>query len=153
SRMTRPPRGWRNCAPIGTGRSCCIANRDGAPGSPRMCWRRPVSARCATSPATCPAGAPPDCRSRRPRPVRRADFPVTCGRRAADGRETWTQARRVLFLAGLLVCGTPEGASFVLPGPGADVVGEVGSAIVAEGETLLDIARRHDLGYNEIAAA
>ncbi|MCC6302451.1 MAG: L,D-transpeptidase family protein [Gammaproteobacteria bacterium] len=63
------------------------------------------------------------------------------------------RARRVLCLAGLLACGTSEGASFLLPGPGVDVVGEVGSAVVAEGETLLDIARRHDLGYNEITAA
>lgn len=58
-----------------------------------------------------------------------------------------------LFVAGLILCGSSAGAGFVLPAPGLDVVGEVGSAIVAEGETLLDIARVHDLGYNEITAA
>jgi L,D-transpeptidase ErfK/SrfK len=46
-----------------------------------------------------------------------------------------------------------EGATFALPAPGADVVGEVRVVTVAEGETLLDIARAHDLGYNEITAA
>ena len=77
-------------------------------------------------------------------------------RRVAGGR--WTRARRrhrdcVALLAGLAMCGAVEGASFALPAPGVDVVGEIGTAIVAEGETLLDIARAHDLGYNEIAAA
>jgi L,D-transpeptidase ErfK/SrfK len=46
-----------------------------------------------------------------------------------------------------------EGATFALPTPGVDVVGEMGTVTVAEGETLLDIARAHDLGYNEISAA
>lgn len=46
-----------------------------------------------------------------------------------------------------------EGATFPLPAPGVDVVGEARVATVAEGETLLDIARAHDLGYNEITAA
>lgn len=49
--------------------------------------------------------------------------------------------------------GVVEGATFALPARGVDLVGEIGTVTVAEGETLLDIARAHDLGYNEITAA
>ncbi|MCC6207786.1 MAG: L,D-transpeptidase family protein [Gammaproteobacteria bacterium] len=68
-------------------------------------------------------------------------------------RASGTRARHAAFLGCLFLYGPSEGASFVLPGSGVDVVGEIGSAVVAEGETLLDIARHHDLGYNEITAA
>jgi L,D-transpeptidase ErfK/SrfK len=62
-----------------------------------------------------------------------------------------TRAAGGLCLA--LAAGDAGGATFPLPGPDTDLVGETGTAIVAEGETLLDIARAHDLGYNEITAA
>jgi len=42
---------------------------------------------------------------------------------------------------------------FVLPSPGTDVVGAVQVAIAREQDTLLDIARRYGLGYEEIVAA
>jgi len=42
---------------------------------------------------------------------------------------------------------------YPLPVPGDDLVGELRIALAREDETLLDIARRHDLGFNEIAAA
>ena len=44
-------------------------------------------------------------------------------------------------------------ASFVLPSPGDDLVGELAVVVAREQDTLLDIARQHDLGFNEIAAA
>lgn len=44
-------------------------------------------------------------------------------------------------------------ATYPLPAPGNDIVGEVSVAIVAEGETLIDIARVHGLGYQELMDA
>lgn len=44
-------------------------------------------------------------------------------------------------------------ASFALPQPGDDLVGELAVVVAREQDTLLDIARQHDLGFNEIAAA
>ncbi len=46
-----------------------------------------------------------------------------------------------------------QGAEFPMPAPGNDLIGEVYTVAVREGETLLDIARDHGLGYNEIIAA
>ncbi len=61
-----------------------------------------------------------------------------------------------ILTAGLLFAGivlSAQGAEFPLPPPGNDLVGKVYTVTVREGETLLDIAREHDLGYNEIVAA
>jgi len=44
-------------------------------------------------------------------------------------------------------------ATFTLEDPDHDVVGAIQVTHAKAGETLLDIARRHDLGLNEIAAA
>ncbi len=44
-------------------------------------------------------------------------------------------------------------AVYPLPPEGASVIGELQASAVRQGETLLDIARRHDLGYEEIMAA
>ena len=47
-----------------------------------------------------------------------------------------------------------DAAVFPLPtNPNDSVVGELSSAIVQQGETLLDIGRAHDLGYEEIIKA
>jgi L,D-transpeptidase ErfK/SrfK len=74
--------------------------------------------------------------------------------RAAGCRRIYTRcARAVGGLWLTLAAGGAMGATFPLPGPDTDLVGETGTATVAEGETLLDIARAHDLGYNEITAA
>jgi L,D-transpeptidase ErfK/SrfK len=54
----------------------------------------------------------------------------------------------LLFRFGSAVC-----ATFPLPPPGTDIVGEVKVVRVKGGDTLLDIARRNGLGYGEIAAA
>jgi len=42
---------------------------------------------------------------------------------------------------------------FELPAEGDDVVGEIRVVVAKESDTLLDIARQYDLGYNEIIAA
>jgi L,D-transpeptidase ErfK/SrfK len=74
----------------------------------------------------------------------------------AGCRKIHRRCARAARLGGVwlaLTAGAAAGATFPLPGPGTDLIGEVGTATVAEGETLLDIARAHDLGYNEITAA
>jgi L,D-transpeptidase ErfK/SrfK len=43
--------------------------------------------------------------------------------------------------------------TFPLPPPGVDIVGELRVVIAKQEDTLLDIARRFNLGYNEITAA
>jgi len=43
--------------------------------------------------------------------------------------------------------------TFPLPPPGEDIVGELHVVITKQEDTLLDIARRFNLGYNEITAA
>ena len=43
--------------------------------------------------------------------------------------------------------------TFPLPPPGVDIVGEIRIVIAKQEDTLLDIARRFNLGYNEITAA
>jgi len=48
---------------------------------------------------------------------------------------------------------TAGAASFPLPPAGQRVVGALEQVAVKPGETLLDIARRHDVGLNEITAA
>ena len=59
-----------------------------------------------------------------------------------------------LFAAlGLVVPPTAAAASFALPSQGDDLVGELSVVVAREEDTLLDIARQHDLGFNEIAAA
>jgi L,D-transpeptidase ErfK/SrfK len=60
----------------------------------------------------------------------------------------------VLILAtALMRVGPTIAAEFNLPPRGTDVVGEVRIVISRQQDTLLDIARKHDLGFNEITAA
>lgn len=60
-----------------------------------------------------------------------------------------------LFFGLLLLCTECAGfaASFPLPPPGTDIVGRIRIVSAKAGDTLLDVARRHDLGYNEITEA
>jgi len=46
-----------------------------------------------------------------------------------------------------------QAESFDMPPEGEDIVGEIRVVIAESSDTLLDIARKHDLGYNEIMAA
>ncbi len=61
------------------------------------------------------------------------------------------------WLAGLsalmLASATSMAATYPLPPPGSDLVGELTTVTVDDGETLIDLARHHGLGYNEIVAA
>lgn len=66
------------------------------------------------------------------------------------GRPLW----RAAGLAMLLMLAQRAGAnSYIIPSPETGVVGEISMVTVSEGETLLDIARRHGLGYKEIKLA
>ncbi|HSH42135.1 MAG TPA: L,D-transpeptidase family protein [Arenicellales bacterium] len=59
-----------------------------------------------------------------------------------------------VWLAALLLTATAAQANeFVIPGPDASVVGETRIVKAREGDTLLDIARRHKVGYEEIRLA
>ena len=62
---------------------------------------------------------------------------------------------RAALIAALMLClpGVAVATRFVLPGLEGDMIGEMRSATVAEGQTLLDIARDNDLGYQEIVRA
>jgi L,D-transpeptidase ErfK/SrfK len=59
----------------------------------------------------------------------------------------------LLALLGIAAQPNAAAASFALPPRGDDLVGELAVVVAREEDTLLDIARQHDLGFNEIAAA
>lgn len=61
--------------------------------------------------------------------------------------------RPLLLLLGLCTVLPALAVSYPLPPPGSRLVGRVGISRTHEAETLLDIARRFDVGYNEIIAA
>ncbi|BCX88662.1 L,D-transpeptidase ErfK/SrfK [Methylomarinovum tepidoasis] len=61
--------------------------------------------------------------------------------------------KKLPLLAGLLLSLAVRADTFVLPPPDEDLVGRVTVTEVEEGDTLLDIARRFDLGQNEIRLA
>ncbi len=52
-----------------------------------------------------------------------------------------------------LVCATATAETLPLPPIGSDIIGKIRSVDAHYEDTLLDIARRYDLGYNEITAA
>jgi L,D-transpeptidase ErfK/SrfK len=58
----------------------------------------------------------------------------------------------MLSLVALLAAASAGATEFTLPAAG-DVVGQIGIVVTREQDTLLDIARQHGLGYNEITAA
>lgn len=61
---------------------------------------------------------------------------------------------RLIALALATLAAAPAwSATYRLPPPGDDLVGRISKVHVAEGEALIDIARTHGLGYNEIVAA
>lgn len=52
-----------------------------------------------------------------------------------------------------LFCSAATAETFLLPPAGNDIVGKISSVDTRYEDTLLDIARRYDLGFNEITAA
>lgn len=53
----------------------------------------------------------------------------------------------------IVACGQSQADIFTLPPPDVDVIGQMESITASRDETLLDIARRFDLGQNEILLA
>jgi L,D-transpeptidase ErfK/SrfK len=71
-------------------------------------------------------------------------------------RRTVNWIRLLLPVAAtLLVAGTARagGAEYVIPENGDNVIGVITTAIAAHDDTLLDIGRRHGVGYEEIISA
>lgn len=64
----------------------------------------------------------------------------------------WTR-RCAAALAMAFVTVPAWAATYRLPAPGNDIVGAISIVNVAEGETLIDIARTHGLGYQELMDA
>lgn len=58
----------------------------------------------------------------------------------------------MLFLSGLSACAA-RAETFILPPPDVDIIGEIRIEYAQHEDTLLDIARRHSLGYEEIIHA
>ena len=58
-----------------------------------------------------------------------------------------------IVTAALFMSGTAAAASFVLPPPDIDVIGATSTVRAREEDTLLDIAREHGLGYEDIVRA
>ncbi len=63
--------------------------------------------------------------------------------------------RLAWFLGGALaaLCGTAGATTYVLPANGERIVGRVQYVVAKQKDTLLDIARRFDVGYREIRLA
>lgn len=63
--------------------------------------------------------------------------------------------RRFLAAAALLTAATAHGgaAEYLLPANGDNVIGMLVTAVAEQEDTLLDIGRRHGVGYEEIIAA
>lgn len=61
--------------------------------------------------------------------------------------------RLALLIGGGLFGLAARAETFVLPPPGVDLVGSIRIVYASHEETLLDIARRHSLGYEEIGLA
>ena len=53
----------------------------------------------------------------------------------------------------IIASGPSQADIFTLPPPDVDVIGQMDSVTANQDETLLDIARRYDLGQNEILLA
>jgi len=60
---------------------------------------------------------------------------------------------RSVLLSAVLIAGTAFGEIYELPPPGVDVIGNVVTVTAGYEDTLLDIARRHGLGYHDVVRA
>ena len=63
------------------------------------------------------------------------------------------QFRNLVLTAFLAACSTAAADQYALPSAGSDVIGEVLTVQIGARDTLLDLARRHGLGYEEITNA
>lgn len=61
--------------------------------------------------------------------------------------------RTLYLLAGLIACGTLQAETFLLPPEDVSVIGRLEFTDAGRDDTLLDIARRYDIGQNEITLA
>ena len=61
--------------------------------------------------------------------------------------------RRALAVLAVCAAGSAAATVYPLPPPDVDVIGEVRRVPVVAGETLLDIGRRHGVGYDELLLA
>jgi len=59
----------------------------------------------------------------------------------------------ILFAAAMCLAGGARALSFPLPATGDNLVGQIQYVMIREEETLMDIARRFDVGFNELVAA
>ncbi len=59
----------------------------------------------------------------------------------------------ILLLGFAALCGDAAADIYELPEDGSDVVGEIGTVIATHEDTLVDIARRHGVGYQDIVRA
>jgi L,D-transpeptidase ErfK/SrfK len=57
------------------------------------------------------------------------------------------------LVASMLACGWAQGAEYLLPANGDNVIGRNSTAVATHEDTLFDIARRNGVGYEEIVAA
>ena len=62
-------------------------------------------------------------------------------------------ARTIFGIAGLLLSGALRAEIYELPPEGYDVIGAVATVTARQEDTLIDIARRHGLGYHDIVRA
>mgnify|MGYP003351896422 CR=1 FL=1 len=62
------------------------------------------------------------------------------------------RVRRVLGLVGLCVAGALQAAVLSLPAEG-DLVGETLDVVATHDDTIIDLARRYGLGYEEVVNA
>ena len=60
---------------------------------------------------------------------------------------------KILVLLAAMLAGGVHAATFELPPEGSDVVGAVATVTTSFDDTLIDIARRHGLGYQDIVRA
>jgi L,D-transpeptidase ErfK/SrfK len=63
------------------------------------------------------------------------------------------QWRRTRILAAALLCVQAQAEVYELPPAGNDVIGAVVTISARAEETLLDVARRHGLGYEDVVRA
>ncbi len=64
-----------------------------------------------------------------------------------------TRVPGVLLIVAVLFASTVRAEIYELPPPGHDVIGAVSTIIARHEDTLVDIARRHGLGYQDIVRA